>query len=240
LCRPLCRPRAFLLLSLSTAAVVALYSLILSCALLRSRLLLLHLLSSSVSFLFRRKGRTAFLCRWKMRPRRASGRRRVLRVDKRKRERERGKRRISEREWRKKDGMREESVMRSLNTRVRYIVGKGETKKTRSRRRTQSEEKMEEEKDEEQSSSMNWMERSSSTRKELVIGPSQPVIRFLRREILQFQTSLAWNHAWNDRHGKPGIFLGASFWRKGVIGHSIARNETRAQFTTHLCTFRSI
>lgn len=34
--------------------------------------------------------------------------------------------------------MSEESVMRSLNTdagRVRYIVGKGETKKTRSRRR---------------------------------------------------------------------------------------------------------
>lgn len=102
---------------------------------------------------------------------------------------------------------------------------------------------MEEEKDEEQSSSMNWMERSSSTRKELVIGPSQPVIRFLRREILQFQTSLAWNLAWNNRHGKPGILLGASFWRKGVIGHSIARNarnETRVQFTTHLCTFRSI
>lgn len=52
-----------------------------------SRLLLLHLLSSSVSFLFRGKGRTAFLCRWKMRPRCSGGRRRAPRVDERKRER---------------------------------------------------------------------------------------------------------------------------------------------------------
>lgn len=49
--------------------------------------------------------------------------------------------------------MSEESVMRSLNTdagRVRYIAGKGETKKTRSRRRwrTEGEEKVEVEKDE--------------------------------------------------------------------------------------------
>lgn len=47
--------------------------------------------------------------------------------------------------------MSEESVMRSLNTdagRVRYIAGKGETKKTKSRLWTEGEEKVEEEKDE--------------------------------------------------------------------------------------------
>lgn len=73
LCRPLCRPRAFLLLSLSTAVapltpppLAPLTPPAPPC----SRLLLLHLLSSSASFLFRGKGRTAFLRRWKMRPRR--------------------------------------------------------------------------------------------------------------------------------------------------------------------------
>lgn len=43
----------------------------------------------------------------------------------------------------KEDRMSEESVMRSLNTdagRVRYIAGKGETKKTRSRRSTRKKE----------------------------------------------------------------------------------------------------
>lgn len=54
-----------------------------------SRLLLLHLLSSSVSFLFRRKGRTAFLRRWKMRPRRGGERRGEHREWIREKERER-------------------------------------------------------------------------------------------------------------------------------------------------------
>lgn len=102
-----------------------------------SYLLLLHLLSFSVSFLFRGKGRTAFLCRWKMRPRRASGRRRVPRVDKRKREKERKaeneRKRIEEERW-NEGGVCYEVF--EYAGRMRYIVGKGETKKTRSRRRT--------------------------------------------------------------------------------------------------------
>lgn len=182
LCRPLCRPRAFLLLSLSTAAAAAPPSF--AHPLSFSRLLLLHLLSSSVSFLFRGKGRTAFLCRWKMRPRRGGRRRRERREWIRKKERERKVE--NEGGWNeKKDRMSEESVMRSLNTdaaRVRYIAGKGETKKTRSRWR----ERKRWRKRMRESSSMNWMGRGSSTRKELAIGPSQPAIRFLRREILQF------------------------------------------------------
>lgn len=75
---------------------------------------------------------------------------------------------------RKEDRMSEESVMRSLNTDAglgRYIAGKGETKKTVSRGREVGEGG-----DEEGamgwSDRMNWMERGSSTRKELAIGPS--------------------------------------------------------------------
>lgn len=57
LCRPLCRPRAFLLLSLSTVVVVVVVVAppFLLHPLSSSRLLLLHLLFSSVSFLFRGK-----------------------------------------------------------------------------------------------------------------------------------------------------------------------------------------
>lgn len=70
--------------------------------------------SSSVSFLFRGKGRTAFLRRWKMRPRHNRGRKRR---EERERERERQRMNLAdERERIRKEDRMSKSVIRSLNT----------------------------------------------------------------------------------------------------------------------------
>lgn len=102
------------------------------------------------------------------------------------------------------DRMSEESVMRSLNTdasRVRYIAGKGETKKTRSRRRmkedamvAEEEEEVEEEKDE--AERFNELDGKGFLNSEGISNRAiPPAIRFLRREILKFPTSLARDRA---------------------------------------------
>lgn len=96
---------------------------------------------------------------------------------------------------RKEDRMSEESVMRSLNTDAglgRYIVGKGETKKTRSQRTGKRwvREKVREKKDEVER--LNELDGKGFLNSEGISNRAIPLtIRFLRREILKFQTFLA-------------------------------------------------
>lgn len=93
---------------------------------------------------------------------------------------------------RKEDRMSEESVMRSLNTDAglgRYIAGKGETKKTGSRRTGEKEGKVQEKDEMER---LNELDGKGFLNSEGISNRAiPPSIRFLRREILKFQTSLA-------------------------------------------------
>lgn len=92
---------------------------------------------------------------------------------------------------RKEDRMSEESVMRSLNTDAglgRYIVEKGETKKTSSWRTGKR--SVREKKDEVER--LNELDGKGFLNSEGISNRAIPLtIRFLRREILKFQTFLA-------------------------------------------------
>lgn len=86
--------------------------------------------------------------------------------------------------------------MRSLNTdvgRVRYIVRKSETKKTRSQRRMKENDAV---KMEEEAERFNELDGKGFLNSEGISNRAiPPAIRFLRREIQEFPTSLAGDRA---------------------------------------------
>lgn len=107
---------------------------------------------------------------------------------------------------RKEDRMSEESVMRSLNTDAglgRYIAGKGETKKTGSRRTGERWGKVE--KDEVER--LNELDGKGFFNSEGISNRAiPPSTRFLRREILKFQTSLAKDRASLSRRSSQRVW----------------------------------